>query len=293
MAKPPSEDVLSALPDELSAKLFDKARPVALVADQTLFLTGDAGDGCYRVEDGLLKASIVSPTGGERIFAIFGKGAMIGELSMIDGAPRSATVTAIRPTKLHFISRSAFDAFAETNPDVYRHVTGMLARRLRDTNSALVATSFLTVKGRVARALLNLADAFGQDVGGGRILIRQKVTQSDLAAMAGIARENVSRVLQGWMRQSLLKRLAGYYCLEDKSALSARGGRCEQRVPGCPNASVTSSVRARAKSALRGDVRRHARPMVRPGCGGAKRRSFTRSSRTSTSAATCGTSVTP
>jgi hypothetical protein len=70
----------------------------------------------------------------------------------------------------------------------------MLARRLRNTNSALAASRFLSVKGRVARALLSLADAFGKDVGSGRILIWQKVTQSDLAAMAGIARENVSRV---------------------------------------------------------------------------------------------------
>ena len=216
---PPTNDVLSALPGDLSGRLFDKARPVALAADQTLFLAGDAGDGCYRVEDGLLKASVVSPTGGERIFAIFGKGAMIGELSMIDGAPRSATVTAIRASKLHFISRATFSAFSRDNPEVYRHMTELLARRLRDTNEALVATSFLTVKGRVARALLNLADAFGQDVGSGRILVRQKVTQTDLAAMAGIARENVSRVLQDWIRRSAVSRLAGYYCLEDKSVL--------------------------------------------------------------------------
>ena len=47
--------------------------------------------------------------------------------------------------------------------------------------------------GRVARALLSLAEAFGRDIGQGRILIRQKVSQSDLGAMAGIARENVSR----------------------------------------------------------------------------------------------------
>ena len=59
---------------------------MSLGADQTLFLAGDAGDGCYRVDEGLLKASILSPTGGERILAIFGPGAVIGELSMIDGA---------------------------------------------------------------------------------------------------------------------------------------------------------------------------------------------------------------
>ena len=60
---------------------------------------------------------------------------------------------------------------------------------------------------------------FGQDVGGGRILVRQKITQSDLAAMAGIARENVSRILKEWSRQSHVSRLAGYYCLENKAAL--------------------------------------------------------------------------
>ena len=71
---PRPTDVLSALPAELSSRLFAKARPVSLGADETLFLAGDAGDGCYRVDDGLLKASILSPTGGERILAIFGAG---------------------------------------------------------------------------------------------------------------------------------------------------------------------------------------------------------------------------
>jgi CRP/FNR family cyclic AMP-dependent transcriptional regulator len=123
MSKPPpgttATDVLSALPAELSARLFSKARPVSLSADETLFLAGDAGDGCYRVEDGLLKASILSATGSERILAIFGAGAVIGELSMIDGAPRSASVTALRDAKLQFVSRASFDAFGTDNPDVY------------------------------------------------------------------------------------------------------------------------------------------------------------------------------
>jgi CRP/FNR family transcriptional regulator, cyclic AMP receptor protein len=220
MTKPRPSDMLSALPAELSTHLFAKARTMALAADETLFLVGDAGDGCYRVEEGLLKASIVSPAGGERILAIFGAGAVIGELSMFDGAPRSASVTALRAARLQFISRATFDAFGSANPDIYRHMVTLLAGRLRDTNGALIATSFLSVKGRVARALLNLAEAFGQDVGQGRTLVRQKVTQSDLAAMAGIARENVSRVLQEWTRRKLVSRLAGYYCVEDKRALA-------------------------------------------------------------------------
>jgi CRP-like cAMP-binding protein len=118
-----------------------------LAPTRRCFLAGDAGDGCYRVEEGLLKASMLSPSGGERILSIVGPGAMIGELSMIDSVPRSATVTALRAAKLQFVSRTAFDSFGAENPDVYKHLVALLAGRLRDTNSALIATSFLSVKG--------------------------------------------------------------------------------------------------------------------------------------------------
>lgn len=221
MAKPipRSESLLAALPTELSQSLFAKARPVSLKADQTLFMVGDEGDGCYRVEEGLLKASIAAPAGGERILAILGPGSVVGELSMIDRGPRSASVTALRESKLSFVGRSAFEAFGQSRPELYRHVATLLAQRLRDTDEALVATNFLSLKGRLARALLSLAEAFGRDIGQGRILIRQKVSQSDLAAMAGIARENVSRVLNDWTSRSLVRRLAGYYCLDDRAAL--------------------------------------------------------------------------
>ena len=95
----------------------------------------------------------------------------------------------------------------------------LLARRLRATNDALVAATFMSLKGRIARVLLSLAEAFGHDVGNGRVLIRQKVTQGDLAAMAGISRENVSRILAHWTRAAAVSRLAGYYCLENRAAI--------------------------------------------------------------------------
>jgi CRP/FNR family cyclic AMP-dependent transcriptional regulator len=216
---PLSSDVLGALPSEFANGLFSRARFIALKADQLLFMAGEEGNGCYRVDEGLLKASVSAPNGSERILAIFGPGAMLGELSMIDGAPRSASVFALRDSKLSFVSRTAFEAFGQERPELWRHVMVLLARRLRGTNDALAATSFLSVKGRVARTLLALAEAFGRDVGSGRILIRQKVTQSDLAAMAGIARENVSRVLKDWANRKWVSRLAGYYCLENKKAV--------------------------------------------------------------------------
>jgi CRP/FNR family cyclic AMP-dependent transcriptional regulator len=136
------------------------------------------------------------------------------------------------------VSRAAFDAIASARPEIYRYITASLTRHLRDIDQALKATSFLPLKGRAATVLLSLSDAFGKDVGSGRILIRQKVSQSDLAAMAGIARANFSRILQDWIRQSLVSRLAGYYCLEDKAALERErecvGAERERECVGAP-----------------------------------------------------------
>jgi CRP/FNR family cyclic AMP-dependent transcriptional regulator len=211
--------LLSELPEHLSADLFASATPVKLNADAVLFLSGDAGDGCYRVEQGLLKVTMMSRSGTERILAFLGPGAIVGELSIIDGLPRSASVVAVRDAALSFLSRAAFEAFAAKHPEVYKTLVTVIATRLRETDAVIAAGSFLPLRGRVACTLLELAQDFGQDVGAGRIVIRQKIGQSDLAAMAGIARENVSRILNDWKRRKLVSRLSGYYCLEDKAKL--------------------------------------------------------------------------
>jgi CRP/FNR family transcriptional regulator, cyclic AMP receptor protein len=211
--------LLSGLPEHLSANLFTSASAVQIASDEVLFLAGDAGDGCYRVEEGLLKVTMVSRAGTERILAFLGPGAIVGELSIIDGLPRSASVVAVRASSLSFLSRAAFEVFAKKNPEVYKSLVTLIAARLRETDAVIAAGSFLPLRGRVACTLLELAEDFGQDVGSGRIVIRQKIGQSDLAAMAGIARENVSRILNDWKRRKLVSRLSGYYCLENKAQL--------------------------------------------------------------------------
>jgi CRP/FNR family transcriptional regulator, cyclic AMP receptor protein len=216
---PSGETVFSCLPADLSGEFFGRGRPVALAANEVLFLAGDPGDGCYRVDSGLLKASVISASGAERILGIFGPGSIFGELSMIDGEPRSASMVAIRESKVVFVSRANFDALALAKPEICRRIMVLLTRRLRDLDNSLLATSFLSLKGRTARTLLGLADAFGENVGSGRLVVRQKVSQSDLAAMAGIARENVSRIINDWTRRSLISRIAGYYCIENRTAL--------------------------------------------------------------------------
>src|SRR6202167_4786153 len=216
-----NQSLLLRLPEQLLAELFSIATMARLRANQTLFLTGDAGDSCYRVQEGLLKVTMVSRSGSERILAFIGPGHIVGELSIIDGLPRSASVVAVRPASLSFLSRVAFEDFAYKHPEIYKSLVTLLAARLRETDATIAVGSFLPVKGRVACALLELAENFGQDVGSGRVVIHQKIGQSDLAAMAGIARENVSRILNDWKRRKLISRLSGYYCLEDKAKLQS------------------------------------------------------------------------
>ena len=220
-ATPAKQSLLSELQEHLSADLFASATPVRLAADEVLFLAGDAGNGCYRVEDGLVKVTMMSRAGVERILAFLGPGAIVGELAIIDGRPRSASVVAVREAALRFLSRSTFEEFAGEHPEVYKNLVKVLATRLRLTDEAVAAGSFLSLKGRVARTLLELAEAFGRNVGSGRVVIHQKIGQSDLAAMTGIARENLSRVCNDWRRRKLVSRLSGYYCLENKARLKS------------------------------------------------------------------------
>jgi len=212
-------DLLSKLPADLPTKLFANANRVQLAPGKILFRTGVPGDGCYRVEDGLLKVTMVSRSGAERILAFLGPGAIVGELSILDGLPRSATVVAVRDAVVSFLSCAEFEAFADKHPEVYKSLIRVLAERLRETDTVVAAGSFLSLKGRVAQTMLELANHFGQEVATGRIVIREKIGHNDLAAMAGIARENLTRVLNDCQRHKLLSRLSGYYCLEDKTQL--------------------------------------------------------------------------
>jgi CRP/FNR family transcriptional regulator, cyclic AMP receptor protein len=95
----------------------------------------------------------------------------------------------------------------------------LLAARLRETDMAVAAGTFLPVGGRIACTLLELAQEFGRDVGSGRILIHQKISQADLAAMAGVSREHVNRILNDWKRRQLVSQLEGHYCIDNKVQL--------------------------------------------------------------------------
>jgi CRP/FNR family transcriptional regulator, cyclic AMP receptor protein len=200
-----ADNLLGRLPDKFSGKLLAGKRTLELPAGETLFERGDAGDGCYWLRRGVLAVCVTSHNGERRILAILGPGAIVGELVMIDGLPRSASVQAVRDCELTFVGRAAFSELLRRHPEFYSDVATTLAERLRQSDEDMVASSFLTVQARVARALLQFARHLGEDMGSGRIAIRHRITQSDLAAMAGVARESVSRTLREWHRQKVLE----------------------------------------------------------------------------------------
>ena len=95
----------------------------------------------------------------------------------------------------------------------------LLVARLRETDVTIAAETFLPVRGRIACTLLELAQEFGRDVGYGRIIIHQKISQADVAAMAGVSREHVNRTLNDWKRRQVVNQLDGYYCIENQAQL--------------------------------------------------------------------------
>ena len=217
--RPKDQSLLSRLPEHFLTQLFSRATTVRLKTDEVLFLAGETGDGCYRVDDGLLKVAIISRIGKERILAFLGPGAIVGEMSIIDRLPRCANVVAVRPAILSFISCTDFQGFAKIHPEVYETLLALLAARLREIDMAVAAGTFLPVGGRIACALLELAQEFGRDVGSGRIVIHQKISQAEVAAMAGVSREHVNRILNDWKRRQLVSQLEGYYCIDNKAQL--------------------------------------------------------------------------
>lgn len=214
-----SSFALSAL-EQLPDVLFAAAPLRWLTEGEVLFGAGDSGDGCYRLESGLLKVEVTSPRGETRIIALLSPAAVVGELSLIDGLPRSASVVALRHSALRFVSREAFADYTRANPGTHHKLLTVLCSRLREADAAIAASAFLSVRARVARALLELAKHVGQDAGEGRLVLDCPVSQDDLAAMAGVARENVSRAFSDFRRSKLVTVRSRRICLNDIPAIA-------------------------------------------------------------------------
>lgn len=203
--------------------LMRLARPVTLKPGKTLFMQGDPSEGCYIILEGVLKICAVSEDGEEALLSVVDAGDIIGEMGLIDGIPRSASVEALKCCSLAYLSTRDFTRFAKEKPAVYQHMLKIVCARLRASNDAFAAYQLLPISGRIARVLLRLAEGFGEPLNGGRILIRQNLTQAELAKMSGATRENVSRRLKEMSKAGVISRISSYYCIENAETLRELG----------------------------------------------------------------------
>ncbi len=203
--------MFAGVPIGVSEAIGERAQFLVLDPNDILFNEGDEANGFYAVEVGALKATRLSLDGMEQLIALFSDGEIIGEMAIFDEFPRSATITALKPTRVIFCSREAFFDYADKHPMIYRHMLKVMAGRLRATNESLAARDFLALPGQLAQAMLRLADGFGREMVTGAVRIEYKLTQSELGAMIGASRENVSRVLNQWKRAGVISRVDGYY----------------------------------------------------------------------------------
>lgn len=196
--------LFAALDDEAADALAAAMTSRTVDRGHVVFREGDTGDRLFVVIDGKVKISRAAADGRENLLAVLGPGEMFGELSLFDPGPRTATVSAITDTTLASLDHDDLRPVLLERPAVAYHLLRALAQRLRRTNEAMADLVFSDVPGRVAKALLDLSDKFGEDEDQG-VRVQHDLTQEELAQFVGASRETVNKALsefanRGWLR---------------------------------------------------------------------------------------------
>jgi len=183
------------LSDEERGKLANVLKELTLRKGELLFSKGSKGDSLFIVKKGRIKIFLSSPLGDEVVLAIFSEGDFFGEMSLLDGMPRSADAMAIETTELFTLSREDFLSFLHQNEKAMQTVLMSLSLRLRKTDDLLEDTCFLQISERFAKKLLQLAAEHGRKEGE-TVVIDLAVTQRELAGMVGASRESINKELR-------------------------------------------------------------------------------------------------
>ncbi len=184
----------------LRASMTEQTTPRGTV----IFAEGQIGDHMYVIVEGKVKLGHASPDGRESLMAVLGPGEIFGELSLFDPGPRAASATALTDARVLALGNMSLRSWLAGRPEVAEALLAALARRLRRNNETLGDLVFSDVPGRVAKALLDLADKFGEVTADG-ILVKHDLTQEELAQLVGASRETVNKALadfaqRGWLR---------------------------------------------------------------------------------------------
>jgi CRP/FNR family transcriptional regulator, cyclic AMP receptor protein len=191
------------LPAHVVDATAQRARRRRYATGEVIFHEGDPGRSLCVIENGRVKIVSVSEQGQEALLAIMGPGDFFGELALFDDLPRSATVITMEATQTLNLDREDFVAIIDRFPVVARLVFGVLAAQIRRLTGEVGDIVFLNLDARIAKRLLELADAHGSDTPEGR-RIEITLSQAEIGAMVGATRESVNQGLRRFQRAGLI-----------------------------------------------------------------------------------------
>jgi CRP/FNR family transcriptional regulator len=210
--------VFEALGPEDLRRVADVAVPRRFAAGQVIFREGDSGDTCYVVRSGHCRALRENTDGRMIALAHFGPGDIFGELAMFDDERRSATIESLDAVEAVAIAGSDMRRLLREHSDIAAKLVSALGRRLREANERLTRQSFQTVQSRVAGVLRRLVEQARSEGAGLRdVLVR--VTQAEIAQLAGSSRESASRFLAVLERAGIITQGRGRITVHDPEAL--------------------------------------------------------------------------
>jgi len=183
-----SEKELDLLDSVSSSKSYDK--------NQMIIHKSDEGDTFFSIITGKVKVVLTDEEGKEYIVGILKSMEFFGELALLDGEPRSATVVALEPTEVVVIRREDFLKQVTCNPELCIKIVGVLGARLRKANKQIADLAFLDVCGRLASMLLGLAETQESPRTDQGIVVDIDYSRTELANLVGTTRETLTRGLK-------------------------------------------------------------------------------------------------
>jgi CRP/FNR family cyclic AMP-dependent transcriptional regulator len=200
---PQTGSIIGRLPSADREALLARGVRRSFPPGTTLFREGECSEHVLVVLSGRTKVSFTDRDGRESILNVRGAGELLGELSVLDGEPHSATVVALEAVVAVVVGADEFRTLLSERPRLSMAVLELVIGRLRDSDRKRVEFGAYDTRGRVARRLTELAERFGEaDREGVRITLR--LTQDELAGWTGSSREAVAKALadfrgRGWI----------------------------------------------------------------------------------------------
>lgn len=196
--------IFSELPKETIDKIALAGSRKTYKKDSVILMEEEAGSALFVIISGKVKISRTSNDGREVILSILNESDFFGEMAILDGLARSATVVAIEDSELFIVQRNDFLEMLKQFPEISIALLTELTGRLRIADMKIKALSLKDAEGKVATVILQLADDMGK-IKQGIVEIEKLPLQQDLANMAGTSRETISRTLHTFAKKGLVE----------------------------------------------------------------------------------------